>query len=182
YARPLRELLLAETTLHDIVDLSGISVFAEAQVYPQILIFQKTVPAKSHAVRVREIHFAAELFQDQSPFRTMPQVLLSPKSISLHRTLDVESRVPTEPLGQRARLHSGASGYTAGHMAELLQEAGEKISSERRLHPFIVSGNIDRYSIRLGDVRYMQRTFRQPLLDLNSDSLSPLKKKLYANP
>ena len=25
YARPLRELLLAETTLHDIVDLSGVS-------------------------------------------------------------------------------------------------------------------------------------------------------------
>ena len=182
YARPLRELLLTETTLHDIVDLSGISVFAEAEVYPQILIFQKTSPAKSHAVRVREVHSAAELFQDQPVVRTMSQFLLSPRSISLHGTLDVESRVPTEPLGQRVRLHSGASGYTAGHMAELLQEAGDETSSEKRIHPFIVSGNIDRYSIRLGNVRYMQRKFRQPLLDLNSDSLSPLKKKLYANP
>lgn len=182
YARPLRELLLAETTLHDIVDLSGISVFAEAEVYPQVLIFQKASPAKSHAVHVREVHFAAELFQDQLAVRSMPQILLSPRSISLHHTLDVESRVPTEPLGQRTRLHSGASGYTAGHMAELLQEAGDETSSEKRLHPFIVSGNIDRYSIRLGNVRYMQRKLRQPLLDLNSDSLSPLKKKLYANP
>jgi adenine-specific DNA-methyltransferase len=182
YARPLRELLLEKTTLHDIVDMSGISVFAEAEVYPQILIFQKTTPQKSHAVRVREVHSAAELFHDPSQDRRLPQVLLSPKSISLHRTLDVESRVPTEPLGQRTRLHSGASGYTAGHIAELLQEAGEEVSSERRLHPFIVSGNIDRYSIRLGNVRYMQRKLRQPLLDLNSDSLSPLKKELYANP
>jgi adenine-specific DNA-methyltransferase len=182
YARPLRELLLAETTLHDIVDLSGVSVFAEAEVYPQILIFQKTCPTKSHAVRVREIHSAAELCRGQSPVRMMPQALLSPKSISLHQTLDVESRVPTEPLGQRTRLHSGASGYTAGHMAELLQEADEETSSEKRRHPFIVSGNIDRYSIRLGNLRYMHRKFRQPLLDLNSDSLSPLKKKLYANP
>ncbi len=182
YARPLRELLLAETTLHDIVDLSGICVFAEAEVYPQILIFQKTSPRRGHAVRVREIHSAAELSHDQSPVRTMPQFLLSPKSISRQHTLDIESRIPTEPLGQRARLHSGASGYTAGHMADLLQEAGEETSSEKRLHPFIVSGNIDRYSIRLGNVRYMQRKFRQPLLDLNSDSLSPLKKKLYGNP
>jgi hypothetical protein len=67
-------------------------------------------------------------------------------------------------------------------MAELLEEAGEESSSQQRLRPFIVSGNIDRYSIRLGNVRYMQRQFRQPLLDLNSDSLSPLKKKLYAHP
>src|SRR5213075_1172255 len=124
------------------------------------LIFQKTSPSKNHAVRVREVKSAAELFQDQPAVRSMPQILLSPRSISLHHTLDVESRVPTEPLGQRTRLHSGASGYTAGHMAELLQEAGDETSSEKRLHPFIVSGNIDRYSIRLGNVRYMQRKLR----------------------
>ncbi len=181
YARPLREMLLSKTTLHDIVDLSGINVFAEAEVYPQILIFQNERAARNHAVRVREIASPSEL-NDLKSYRLMPQSLLSPRSIALHRTLDLESRVPTQPLGQRARLHSGASGYTAGHMAELLQEAGVDESSEQRLHPFIVSGNIDRYSIRLGHVRYMQRKFRQPLLDLNSTSISPLKKRLYANP
>ncbi len=181
YARPLRELLLAETTLHDMVDLSGVSVFAEAEVYPHILIFQKCPAAKHHAVRVREIASAAELHDDQ-PYRLMPQSLLSPRTISLHRTLDVESRVPTEPMGQRARLLSGASGYTAGHIVELLQEIGEEASPNQDLHPFVVSGNIDRYSIRLGNVRYMQRKFHQPMLDLNSNALSPLKKKLYANP
>ena len=182
YARPLRELLLAKTTLHDIVDLSGISVFAEAEVYPQILVFQNQPPARNHAVRVREVNSAAELFHDQSPVRLMPQALFAPRTISLQRTLDLEFRVPTEPLGQRVRLHSGASGYTAGHLAELLQEAGEEVLSDERFRPFIVSGNIDRYTIRLGNVRYMQRKFRRPLLDLNSDALSPLKKKLYANP
>lgn len=181
YARPLRELLLAETTLHDLVDLSGVDVFAEAEVYPHILIFQKVLAPKHHAVRVREIASAAELHDDQ-PYRLMPQSLLSPRSISLQRTFDVESRVPTKPLDQRARLHSGASGYTAGHIAKLLEEAGDNETSEKRLHPFIVSGNIDRYAIRLGNVRYMQRKFCQPLLDLNSTSISPLKKKLYATP
>jgi adenine-specific DNA-methyltransferase len=181
YARPLRELLLAETTLHDLVDLSRVGVFAEAEVYPHILIFQKLPAAKHHAIRVREVTSAAELHDDQ-PYRLMPQSLLSPRTISLHRTLDVESRAPTEPLGQRARLLSGASGYTAGHIVELLQEADTEELPNQSLHPFIVSGNIDRYSIRLGNVRYMQRKFRQPMLDLNSDALSPLKKKLYANP
>ncbi|MBC7856233.1 MAG: Eco57I restriction-modification methylase domain-containing protein, partial [Pirellulaceae bacterium] len=183
YARPLRELLLAETTLHDIVDLSGVSVFAEAEVYPHILIFQKLPRARNHTVRVREVGSPEELFAPQS-VRWMSQVLMSPKTISLQRTLVVESRVPTEPLGQRVRLHSGASGYTAGHMAQLLQEATEGYNqdSNSQLRPFIVSGNIDRYSIRLGNIRYMQRKLRQPLLDLNSDALSPLKKRLYAQP
>ncbi len=183
YARPLRELVLAETTLHDIVDLSGVRVFAEAEVYPHILIFQKQPPLKTHSVRVREVVSPEELFAPQG-VRWVPQVLLSPKTISLQRSLDVESRAATEPLGQRVRLHSGASGYTAGHMAQLLQEAteGTNEDSNPQLRPFIVSGNIDRYSIRLGNIRYMQRRFHQPLLDLNSDALSPLKKKLYAHP
>ncbi|MGI8426203.1 MAG: Eco57I restriction-modification methylase domain-containing protein [Actinomycetota bacterium] len=181
YARPLRELLLAETTLYDLVDLSSISVFAEAEVYPQILIFRKSQPAKNHAVRVREVAAASELF-DERAVRLMPQTLLSPRAIRLHRTLDIESRVRTEPLGQRARLHSGASGYTAGHLAELLQEADAEAPPDERLRPFIVSGNIDRYSIRLGHVRFMQRQFAQPVLDLNASSISPLKRQLYAQP
>ena len=42
YARPLRELLLAETTIEHVVDLSAIRVFAEASVYPHLLGLHET--------------------------------------------------------------------------------------------------------------------------------------------
>jgi adenine-specific DNA-methyltransferase len=47
---------------------------------------------------------------------------------------------------------------------------------------FITSGNIDRYAIRLGNVRYLNRTYIQPRLPLESPELTPAKRRLFASP
>lgn len=182
YALPLREILLAETTLHDIVDLSELSVFAAAEVYPHVAVWQRQPPPKNHAVRVQVVASVGELQGNRRPARFLPQAHLSPRTISLHLMLDVESRVPTQPLGQRAKLHSGASGYTAERLMKLLREAKRAGSAKRRGADFIVSGNIDRFAIRLGNVRFMKRQFRRPVLDLAAEELSALKMRLYRSP
>jgi hypothetical protein len=47
---------------------------------------------------------------------------------------------------------------------------------------FIVSGNIDRYAISRGNVRFMKRTFTRPVLPMNADVLSENKRTLFAHP
>src|SRR4029453_12845400 len=73
YARPLRELLLAETTIEHVVDLSDERVFAEASVYPHVLVFHKNPPTNSHTVQV----------ESHGQRAAVPQRLLSPAAISL---------------------------------------------------------------------------------------------------
>ena len=47
---------------------------------------------------------------------------------------------------------------------------------------FIVTGNIDRYSIRPGNVRYMNQRYQQPMLPMASEELSANKRRLFAGP
>jgi adenine-specific DNA-methyltransferase len=47
---------------------------------------------------------------------------------------------------------------------------------------FITSGNIDRYSIRLGDVRFLGRTYKRPILPLDADGVTERQRILFAGP
>jgi hypothetical protein len=165
YARPLRELLLAETTLEQVVDLSSQKVFAGASVYPQIVVFSKARPKQGHKVSVGSLR--------------IPQRDLSADAIRLHATIDVESRVTTRPLGELCRLSCGTPGYAAGRVAEVLTERGSAGASPSRLD-FITSGNIDRYAIRLGDVRFLGKTYQRPVLPVDSPALTDRQRRLFA--
>jgi hypothetical protein len=92
----------------------------------------------------------------------------------------VESRVPTQPLGQRATLHSGTAGFAASRMAASLYE--RDTAPRGRFFDFVVSGNIDRYAIALGDVRFMNRTFARPVLPSHTEHLTDNKRRLFEEP
>src|SRR5206468_13066122 len=55
YARPCRELLLSQTTIEHVIDLSGERVFAGANVYPQVLVFRKSAAAAQHEVQTHNL-------------------------------------------------------------------------------------------------------------------------------
>jgi adenine-specific DNA-methyltransferase len=174
YACPLRELLLAETTIEHVVDLSALRVFTEASVYPHLVIFTKSRPAKSHQVK----------YQGGGQTATVPQRLLSPAAISFNAPLDVEARVATRPLGQVATISCGTPGYSAQRVAAALANAGGRgscraESSEKTLQ-FITSGNIDRYQITPGNVRFLGKTYTRPVLPLGSPALTDRQRLLFA--
>src|SRR6185295_16422758 len=56
YARPCRELLLGQTTIERVIDLSDAKAFAGTSVYPQVLMFSKKSAHANHAVLVEHLH------------------------------------------------------------------------------------------------------------------------------
>jgi SAM-dependent methyltransferase len=51
YARPLREALLADTTIEEVIDVSDLPTFRDAAVYPVLLVVRKAPPPAGHRVR-----------------------------------------------------------------------------------------------------------------------------------
>jgi SAM-dependent methyltransferase len=173
YARRCRELLLTRTSLEHVIDLTDVNAFSGARVYPQALIFRKTAAPRNHEIRVR-------CFTDVGA-ASIPQASLSTEALYLGSSLDVESKVITLPLDQCATLLCGTAGYSAEKIARRLVDEHES-RNRRDLAHFITSGNIDRYSIRLGNVRYLNRDYFLPRLPLDIAELTPRKRQLFSEP
>lgn len=174
YALPCRELLLRQTTLEHVVDLADIRPFARAAVYPQVLVFRKMPPRRGHAVVWRELQPAASP-GTQGPAIFVRQIALSAGAVSFAPRLDIESRTSTQPLGAVAMLTCGTAGYAAQRLARRLID-GEPSPGAAE---FITSGNIERYEIELGNVRFLNRTYRQPWLPLDIPELTAARRRLF---
>src|SRR5207249_1051647 len=100
----------------------------------------------------------------------------------LARALNVESRVTTQPFGEVATFGCGTAGYVAARIAGRLSEAETAVRNDDQAVDFITSGNIDRYAIRLGNVRYLNRQYSRPCLPLIIPELTTAKRRLFAAP
>jgi SAM-dependent methyltransferase len=178
YALPCRKLLLEQTSLHQVTDVTELRAFGDAGVYPYILVWQKKKPTTTHSVPVLIAESLDELRENKTT-RHVRQSSLVPRGFAFHGTLDVEQRVATVPFGSLASLHSGTTGFSAGRVAAELCEADQATAG--RCFDFIVSGNIDPYVIRHGDVRYMKRRYQRPVLAVDSDCLSDAKRHLFSD-
>lgn len=181
YASKLREKLLRETSLEQIVDLSTLRVFPQAGTYPQIILLQRGPAAAEHRVRISHVtDFAAFERSDLNKIsRWITQATLQHRAFVLGNEIRVEDRIATLPLESIATLHSGASGYSAKLLAAELQES---TADSDAAVDFIVSGNIDRYAIHLGDVRFLNQTWQRPRLSLRSAAITAAKARLYREP
>ncbi|WP_254507324.1 Eco57I restriction-modification methylase domain-containing protein [Anatilimnocola floriformis] len=173
YARALRELLLAETSVEQVVDLSALRVFPQAGTYPQIIVLQRKAAANNQRFWI------AQGIDTTSIRREVQQADLQPGAFVFGEEIDVENRVATVPFDAVAKLHSGASGYSATKLSDALQEAR---ATPCEAADFIVSGNIDRYKIQVGNVRFLNRSWQRPVLTFDSPQLNALKRKLYREP
>ena len=174
YARNCRELLLEQTSLDAVTDLTGTKAFVAAHVYPHILVFTKTRPTPTHTVCVRS--------PSPGTFHTLPQASLSPVHIRLSPALDVEAQIPTLPLGRVARLACGTAGYTARKLSQRLFEADQAAPAALPAAEFVTTSNIDRYAVHLGNVRYLNHTYTRPLLPLTIPELTGSKRRLFQEP
>jgi hypothetical protein len=177
YAEACRALLLERTTLECVADVSALRVFPTAGVYPYIIVARKGPPSARSFVRVLQANSEQDLLSTRALRRVKQRDCSAAAGFSLHGTLDVESRVATQPLARRAKLHSGTTGFAAQRLAEGLCERTEVKRGEH--FEFIVSGNIDRYSIALGNVRFIHRQFNRPVLPANLRQLTESKRRLF---
>ncbi len=180
YARPCRELLLTETTLDTITDVSDQQLFRDASVYPYIITWTKQFAVPDHTVCIVSAADSENLSRAETSHFIRQAAWSAETGLAIHAALDVEARVTTQPLSQRSSLHSGTTGFSAERMAQALKEQGTVDDGDA--FNFIVSGNIDRYSISPGNVRFMKRTFARPELPSDSDVLTDNKRNLFANP
>jgi len=177
YAEACRRLLLEKTTIECITDVSELRVFPTASVYPYVVVWKNQPPGADHAISVLHAASEKELFSDESVVHVNQADLSASSGFMIHGTLDVEFRVETQPLSKRARLHSGTTGFAAKQMADALLE--KRVARGENFFEFVVSGNIDRYSVSLGRVRFMNRQFTRPLLRANARHLTENKRRLY---
>ncbi|HJN08765.1 MAG TPA: Eco57I restriction-modification methylase domain-containing protein [Pirellulaceae bacterium] len=180
YAKSCRGMLLEQTTLMHITDVARLGLFPSVSVYPYVLNWKKEIPSFDHMVAIHHPNSESEL-QTPKPAIEVHQSSFSPETgFRIHGELDVESRVPTQPLASRAMLHSGTTGFVARQIAAALLEF--PVAGDEPCFEFIVTGNIDRYSIRPGNVRYMNQRYQQPMLPMASEELSANKRRLFAGP
>jgi hypothetical protein len=177
YAQECRQALLSETTIRQIADVSNMKVFGSVGVYPYIITIEKTVPTSSHRIGLVHPCSPDGLLTDRATENLAQSSLSATRGLTIHGSFDVESRVPTIPLGEISRLYSGTTGFSAEEMASHLVERSEETSGTA--FDFIVSGNIDRYVIHLGNVRFMKRRFSRPVLPQNSSNLTANKLDLF---
>ncbi len=180
YAKPCRSLLLERATITRIADISQCGAFPDAGVYPYIIIWKKHRPSKRHRIAVFHAGATDDLAGDRTTLH-VGQAELSPETgLTIHGSLSVESRTTTRRLGEIADLHSGTTGFVASKVAAHLRE--HSVDRNKDCFDFIVSGNIDRYVIRPGDVRFMKQRFARPVLPAKSACLSDGKRELFRNP
>ncbi len=180
YAATCRGMLLEQTRLLHITDVAQLGLFPDAHVYPYVLCFKKEIPAADHMVAIHHPTNEAEMQAAQPSIEVHQSSFSSERGFRIHGELDVESRVATEPLGTRASLHSGTTGFVARQVAAALLELPTE--SDEPCFEFIVTGNIDRYAIRPGNVRYMNHSYERPGLPVAAAQLSAGKRRLFAAP
>lgn len=175
YARACRELLLAKTKIEQVVDLSDCRAFKSASVYPHVLVFQKTFASSTHSIQV--------ISSSCSQSSAILQASLRASAFQFSLPLDVESRVPYSPLGSVATISCGTAGYVAQKISSrIVDQAETEIDSQTGLLDFITSGNIDRYQVRIGNVRYLNRHYGRPKLPIDAPELTAAKRRLFSSP
>jgi hypothetical protein len=180
YAAECRRMLVEEARIDSLTDLSDLNLFAGASVYPHVVVFEKSPPRPNQQVRVVTKAVPRDDGIRAISVRFVRQAQLNRRGVfAWDESADIEARVPTQPLGELCRLHSGTTGFMAQQIASELCEREE---TSRDAFPFITSGNIDRYAVSLGDVRYMRRRFADPVLPRECSLLTAGKRRLFASP
>jgi len=154
YARPLREELLATTTIEEIIDVSDLPTFRDAAVYPVMLVVRKAPPPPGHCVRTGHVTDLRQLDAGdfaraevpQAHWRsTSMQVFWLPPADSVARTL--VDRLATDPqavpLSSLLDIRWAVSFHRAGLRDEFIFDAPTGPYPRRLLGGKRFHGNAD---------------------------------------
>lgn len=143
YARNTKSKLISNGLLYS-VDVSSFNVFKTASVYPIIIL---GLNGSTSSTKFQEL--LLERYED-----------LSRNDFKLPTKLPQHDHFSDHKI----RIGSGATGFEAQRIKGLLTEENTKASI-----PFVVSGNIDRYSYKNKDVRYMGTKYSKAFIRNNGE-------------
>jgi hypothetical protein len=143
---------LTKDSLHSIVDISKISVFAKVGVYPIILLGDRS--------------YQGEVVKTQA---TKPEELAGELDII---TVDHSSLKLATLGGLGIGINAGTTGFEAQIVKSLLNEQGEGL-------PFAVSGSVDPYELDTHIVPYMKSRFVNPHVATDSAAIAKSKYRFW---
>ena len=185
YAQAIREILIKETEIRHLVDVSSVRVFKESAVYPNILLGINGQPDDSEVEIGAGFTEAEQIWAQDYYFHTNQRSFLANPGYTFHITRsDVNELLErlmkdTEQLCIVCNLHAGTTGFSASDIANCLCEGPAKRGKSL---PFIVTGNIDPYIITPGNVLYMKRKFENPFLRYDARYVTEGKWALFSSP
>jgi type I restriction-modification system DNA methylase subunit len=153
YGVAIRSILLKETTIEEILDVSHLPVFKGVAAYPVIVIFRKTPPSERHEIRIAsEIDSEEEIRTGKLPFINIPQTtfLKIDKyiiSIAKPSTLTLLEKIKNQNVEYLKNI--GEFGYRVLEFTDWKKLLAYVVSSEpTRSHlKFIATTNIEPYYI-----------------------------------
>ena len=175
YGEKLRKLIIDNHSLIEIVDVSQLKIFPETSVYPYLTFIKKKFD-KNNIVKIKVCNDIKKL-QKLKPKAKLPQTIFNDNNgynISLHKT-ENEKKFDLF-LNDICKVQAGTTGFMATATQECIKDNTKKGID------FIVTGNIDRFSIKLGNVRYMNEKYQKPKLVFNSKIITDGKWELYNSP
>jgi len=153
YGVVIRSILLKETTIEEILDVSHLPVFKGVATYPVIVIFRKTPPSERHEIRIAsEINSEEEIRAGKLPFINIPQTtfLKTDKyiiSVAEPTTLKLLEKIKNQNVEYLKNI--GKFGYRVLGFTDWKNSLAYVVSSEpNRPHlKFIATTNIEPYYI-----------------------------------
>jgi hypothetical protein len=153
YGVAIRSILLKETTIEEILDVSHLPVFRGVAAYPVIVIFRKTPPSERHEIRIAsEINSEEEMRAGKLPFINIPQTtfLKIDKyiiSIAEPSTLTLLEKIKNQNVEYLKNI--GKFGYRVLEFTDWKKLLAYVVSSEPTTShlKFIATTNIEPYHI-----------------------------------
>jgi len=172
YGEVMKHDLLDTHMLTKLVDVSKAGVFPDANVYPYLVFATRAADeSRRSQVPIVEMGKRGEIIKSLTRPHADVAVALS--------SLLMPSRAVTDNLAEVASVSSGTTGFQAQALVSCI--ADNPASSEKGC-PFIVTGNINRYEITLGNVHYMGQKYSEPFCFFSKDIISSDKWHLYLSP
>jgi hypothetical protein len=175
YGEKIRKLIIENHSLIEIVDVSQLKIFPKASVYPYLTFINKKYNQKNR-VSIKICDDGKTLHKLKPKSKILQKIFNGNNknigyNISLNRT--VNEKTYNLFLKDVCKVQSGTTGFMALETKKCVVDNAEKGLD------FIVTGNIDRYSIKLGNVRYMKKKYKLPKLIENPEIITRGRWNLY---
>ena len=177
YAEKIRKILLTKTSITEIVDVSCLNIFKNVGVYPYLLFYNNHINSEN-IIQIKQPKDIVELINSPNIFISQSNLLKKPKYIiplnEENNIIKIDSNKITE-LRNLATLHAGITGFMATKTKDCI------FDGKNEGLDFIVTGNIDRYLIKFGNVRYIKSFYKNPKIIKDNLIITDGKWNLFSN-
>ena len=166
YGIKIRKFILDNCSITKIVDISNLPVFKGVGVYPLIFTAKKETEKNKRLnnyikiIKVKEdvmLNILNEFKLKQELYEKSDDNIFSLDTSSESNTLLDKLKYGTKPLGKISTVNSGTTGFEYKRWGNFIKE---NYKGKMENLPFIITGNISRYSInRKKYVRYLGKRF-----------------------